>query len=175
MSDEKPVDAGPSAENTNSNLYAQLEEARIQAEKFKNDYLYLRAEFDNYKKNVIKERADLVKYGSERLLHEILSSLDNFERALEIKVSSENFQNFYKGIDLTAKSLTESLRKFGVTAIDQVGVAFDPMTHEALSSEESAQFDEGCVSRVFKKGYRLHDKLIRPAQVVVAKKPKAEA
>lgn len=146
-------------------------DALAQAEKFKNDYLYLRAEFDNYKKHAIKERADLLKYGSERVLIDILGVLDNFERALETKATPENLSQYVKGVELTANDLRTALTKFGVTEVPALGQNFDPAMHEALSSEETAQYQPGQVSRVFKKPYKLHDKLIRPGQVVVAKKP----
>ncbi|MEZ0392918.1 MAG: nucleotide exchange factor GrpE [Pseudobdellovibrionaceae bacterium] len=149
----------------------EMEELRAQIEKYKNDYLYLRAEFDNYKRNVIKERADLLKYGSERLINEILGVLDNFERALEIKATPENLSTYTKGIEMTQQELKSALQKFGVAEIPSLGLPFDPSIHEALSSEETDAVKPGSVSRVFKKPYKLHDKVIRPGQVIVAKEP----
>lgn len=161
------------SENKNSTGVEQapseLDELRAQAEKFKNDYLYLRAEFENYKRNVIKERADMMKYGSERLIVEILGVLDNFERALEVKPTPENLSTYTKGIEMTQQELKNVLQKFGVTEVPSQGQPFNPAVHEALSSEETDQYAPGSVSRVFKKPYKLHDKLIRPGQVVVAK------
>ncbi len=145
-------------------------EAQQAAEKFKNDFLYLRAEFDNYKRNAIKERADLMRYGSERLLVEILGVLDNFERALETKITPETLPQYVKGVEMTAGELKGALQRFGVTEVPALGQNFDPLIHEAISSEETAQYEAGQISRVFKKPYKLHDKLIRPGQVVVAKK-----
>lgn len=147
-----------------------LAEALAQAEKFKNEYLYLRAEFDNYKKHAIKERSDLVKYGSERALVDILGVLDNFERALETKATAENLNQYVKGVELTATELKAVLTKLGINEIPSLGQNFDPQIHEALSSEETDQYQPGQVSRVFKKPYKLHDKVIRTGQVVVAKK-----
>lgn len=158
---EKSTDSGVS----------ETEELKAQVEKFKNDFLYLRAEFDNYKRNVIKERADLLKYGSERLLTEILSVVDNFERALATKPTPENLATYAKGIEMTEKELKSALGKFGVTEIPTLGQAFDPSIHEALSSEETSQYKPGFISRVFRKPYKLHDKVIRPGQVIVAKEP----
>lgn len=143
-------------------------------EKLKNDYLYLRAEFDNFRKNAIKERSDLVKYGSERLARELLDVMDTFELALSGQVTPENLDGFVKGMELTAANLKNLLSRFGVTEIDPIGQNFDPSLHEALSSEPTSDYKPGQVCRVFKKAYKLHDRLIRPAQVVVAVEPKEE-
>lgn len=151
---------------------SELDSAKALAEKNKNDFLYLRAEFDNYRRNMIKERSDLLKYGSERLLVEILSILDNFERALEAKstlASTDNLSNYIKGIEMTYQELKAVLTRFGVSEVPALGLPFDPLVHEALSSEETDEVKPGHVFRVFKKPYKLHDRIIRPAQVVVAK------
>lgn len=140
-----------------------------EAEKFKNEYLYLRAEFDNYRKNAIKERSDLIKYGAERLIHELLDVVDTFDRALETPATPDNVESFRQGMELTATNLKGVLSRFGVKEENPVGQAFDPNRHEALSSEESSEIEPNHISKVFKKAYVLHDKLIRPAQVIVAK------
>jgi molecular chaperone GrpE len=146
---------------------------QAQIDKWKNDYLYLRAEFDNYRKHVIKERADLLKYGAERLLHDLLNVSDNFERALETKATPENLDTYVKGVEMTAQELKTLMQKHGVTEVKSLGEPFNPTIHEALSSEESNDIPEGHVLRVFKKPFKLHDRVIRPGQVVVSKKPKA--
>ncbi len=150
---------------------AELERAREDAEKWKKDYLYLRADFDNYRKSVVKERSDLVKYGTERFLVDLLEVFDNFERALELDVNSNTLIQFKDGIQLTAAELRKILQKHGVREILSAGEAFNPAFHEALSSEETTAVPAGHVSRVYKKAYKLHDRVIRPAQVVVAKEP----
>jgi molecular chaperone GrpE len=145
-------------------LQAELDRA-------KKDYLYLRADFDNYKKSVIKERSDLLKYGSERVFRELLDVLDTFERALQTELTAESIQNYKEGISLTATELLKTLSRFGVTELPCEGLPFDPNVHEALSSEETDATAPGNITRVFKKAYKLHDRVIRPAQVVVAKAP----
>lgn len=140
-----------------------------EAEKFKNEYLYLRAEFENFKKQAIKERSDLRRYGAERLVFDLLNILDIFETALATEVNPENVANFRKGIELTASELKAVLQRHGVEEIPSHGKAFDPAHHEALSSEESDQVPAGHVTRVFKKPYKLHDRIVRPGQVVVSK------
>lgn len=154
---------------------SNAEELMAQVEKFKNEYLYLRAEFENYKRHAIKERSDALKYGSERLVVDMLSVLDNFERALESEVTAENWQTFVKGVEITAKDFRGVMQKFGVNEVPSLGHPFDPNVHEALSAEVSIEVADGHVVRVFKKPYKLHDKLIRPGQVVVAKAPQDKA
>lgn len=165
---------GSPSENMGADLkqpLAQLEELKGQVEKFKNDYLYLRAEFDTYRRNVIKERADLTKYGNERLIVELLGVLDNFERALETRLSAENFATYAKGVEMTAVEFRSVLQKFGVQEIPSLGQPFDPSVHEALTSEASAATPDGSILRVLRKPYKLHDRIVRPGQVVVARAP----
>jgi molecular chaperone GrpE len=160
------VSDADSPENGNS---ADANAATDELAKAKNDYLYLRAEFENYKRNSIKERSDLLKYGSERLWVDLLNVLDNFERATESKITPENLATFVKGIEMTYQDFKNVLSKFGVTEVPSMGAAFDPNIHEALSSEETEEVTPGHISRVFKKPYKLHERVIRPGQVIVAK------
>ncbi len=139
--------------------------------KAKNDYLYLQAEFDNYRKNAIKERSQYIKYAGERLIVELLGVHDNFERALQSFTNNPD-DPFFKGMELIRTQFKTVLEQSGVTEVPADGKAFDPNIHEALSSEESESVEPGTITKVFRKAYKLHDKLIRPAQVVVAtKKP----
>lgn len=152
---------------------SELELAQDESAKWKNEYLYLRAEFENYKKHAIKERADLLKFGAERVARDILEVMDNFERALQVNVSAETLQTFKTGVEMTAKDLKEALSKHGIQEVPSEGLAFNPAHHEAISSEPTAAVPEGHVSKVFKKPYKLHDKIIRMGQVIVATTPKA--
>ncbi len=153
---------------------SDLELAQDDVQKWKNEYLYLRAEFENYKKNAIKERSDLLKFGAERIARDVLEVMDNFERALEIKASAETLQNFKTGIEMTAKELKDALAKHGIQEVPSHGQPFNPLHHEAISSEATATIPAGHVSRVFKKPYKLHDKIIRMGQVVVASEIKGD-
>ncbi len=139
--------------------------------KFKHDYLYLRAEFDNYKRRSTKERAELIKFGSEPLAKEILNILDVFELALSSEVTPENIDSFKKGMDMTYGQLQQSLERFNITKFGSLGDKFDPQLHEALSSLPSSDFEPEHICQVFKNGFKFHDKVIRPAQVVVASAP----
>lgn len=168
---EAKAKADPTAnqENSTFDVSEEIKKLQEQAEKYKNDYLYLRAEFDNYRRHVIKERSDLTKYGAEYLVRDLLGVLDNFERALHVKATSENINTYVQGIQLTATELKNVLSKHGVTEVPSEGVAFDPNIHEALTSEPTDRMEPGFVLRCFQKAYKLHEKIIRPAQVVVAK------
>lgn len=152
-------------------VMTDLENLAEELAKAKNDYLYLRADFDNYRKSVIKERSDLMKYGSERIVSAVLEVLDNFERALQTELTPETIPVYKEGIELTKNELKNALSKFGVSEVQAEGAPFDPALHEALGSEETDKVPPGHIVRIFKKAYKLHDRVIRPAQVVVAKEP----
>ena len=174
--DEKHAGHKPDSDASNNNaepvaidLNQAIEDLKTQAGKSKSDYLYLLAEFENYKKNVIKERSDLRKYGSERLLVDLLNVMDLLEAALSTDINANTIESFKQGVHLTAKELRTTLQRFGVEELPAEGHPFDPSSHEALSSEETAALPEGYVSKVFKKPYKLHERVIRPGQVVVAR------
>ncbi len=146
------------------------EKFKSEAEKYKNDMLYLKAEFDNYKRQSIKERSDLTKYGAERFVKDLLPILDNFERALAMNVTAENFPTFVKGVEMTSTELKNLLTKHAIVEVQAEGQPFDPAIHEALSAEATDKVPPGYVTRVFAKPYKFHDKVIRTGQVVVAQK-----
>ncbi|MGZ3802654.1 MAG: nucleotide exchange factor GrpE [Pseudobdellovibrionaceae bacterium] len=172
MSEQKPAEQNDgSSEEPSFDLSSEVKKLQEQIEKYKNDYLYLRAEFENYKRHAIKERSEAIKYGSERIVVEILGVADNFERALQTKVTPDTLSTYIQGVEMTANELKNVLQRNGVTEVKCEGTAFDPNYMEALSSEPTNEVPAGHVARVFKKAYKLHDKIVRPAQVVVAKQP----
>lgn len=149
----------------------EVQKLQEQADKFKNDYLYLRAEFENYKRNAIKERSELIKYGGERFIRDLLEIVDNFERALAVQVTPENLPTYKQGIEMTATEFKNLLQKNSVIEVPAEGAPFDPAVHEALGAEPTDKMEPGHILRVFKKPYKYHDKVIRTGQVVVARKP----
>lgn len=167
--EEEPSSEEVSAQTPTEDDKVPALEAEVK--KAKDDLLYLMAEFDNYKKQAIKERSDLIKFGSERLIRELLGIVDIFRQALDSDVNSDSMAGFKKGMELTASELDNVLEKFGVERVPSKGQPFDPAIHEALSSEETATVPVGHVAREFKPAYKLHGRLIRPAQVIVAKEP----
>ena len=150
-------------------------ELQAKLEKAEKDFMYLRADFDNFKKTSIKERSQLVKYGNERLLVDLLGVLDNFEHAMNMEINADNLDSFRDGVELIKTELYNSLSKYGLVKVDSKGLAFDPNVHEALSSEPTSEVEPGHISQVFKDAYKLHDRIIRPAQVVVATELTEEA
>ncbi|MBC7742710.1 MAG: nucleotide exchange factor GrpE [Bdellovibrionaceae bacterium] len=156
---------------------SDLEIAEEDAVKWKHDFLYLKAEFENYKRNAIKERSELLKFGAERIARDVLEVMDNFERALAVKLTPESMQTFKVGVEMTAKELKDVLAKHGIQEVPSEGQPFNPAHHEAISSEATNAVPNGHVARVFKKPYKLHDKIIRTGQVVVASSaiPQGEA
>lgn len=167
---------GDGLENTNSTQSGHsadmdpAEKLKAEADKYRNDMLYLKAEFDNYKRQAIKERSDLQKYGAERFVKDLLPILDNFERALVMKVTAENFPTFVKGIEMTSTEMKNLLTKHSIIEVPAEGQPFDPAIHEALSAEATDKVPPGYVTRVFQKPYKFHEKVIRTGQVVVAQK-----
>lgn len=160
-----------SSSSEETEVVGSIQELQQQVEKWKNDYLYLRAEFETYKRNAIKERAEITKYGSERLIADILTVADNFDRALATKLTPETIEVYSQGVKMIASELKSTLSRFGVNEIKCEGLPFDPSLHEALGTEESSTVAEGHILKVFRTAYKFHDRLIRPAQVIVARAP----
>jgi molecular chaperone GrpE len=131
--------------------------------------LRMAAEFENYKKRMIRERETSFKYAEEALLKELLPSIDNLERALAHQNDSSELKVMREGVDLTLKALMTATAKFGLTPIDSVGQPFDPNLHEALAMEASDTVPPQSVLREFEKGYFYKDRLLRAAKVVVSK------
>jgi molecular chaperone GrpE len=129
-------------------------------------YLRLAADFDNYRKRTAREHAELSQRANERLLNELLPVLDDLERALEAAAEHEEAK-LEEGVRLVHRSLLGLVERHGLTEIDTEG-AFDPHVHEALLAQPGEGADEGSVLQVLQKGYRLGDKVIRPARVIVA-------
>jgi molecular chaperone GrpE len=152
----------------------ETEKLQAEVEKWKNDFLYLRAEFENYKRHAIKERSDLLKYAGERLAKDLLGIVDNFERALSVEVKPDTLETYVKGVDMTSKELKSVLDKHGIKAVNSENQPFDPSIHEALGSEATTQVPDGYVLRVFEKPYKYHDKILRIGRVIVAQNQKQE-
>ena len=129
-------------------------------------YLRLAADFDNYRKRVAREHAELTARANERLLNELLPVLDDLERALEAAAEHEEAK-LEEGVRLVHRSLLALVERHGLSEIETEG-AFDPHVHEALLSQPGEGADEGSVLQVLQKGYRLGDKVLRPARVIVA-------
>lgn len=133
-------------------------------------YVRLYAEFENYKKRINKDKEDLVRYGNESLIFELLPVIDNLEMAL--KHSSHDLNaGIMHGVEITLKELQRVLEKFGLIPIDASGKPFDPTVHHAMTQIERDNVEEKTVVEEFRKGYMLQDKVLRPSLVAVSKKP----
>lgn len=126
------------------------------------------AEFDNYRKRVERERRDMSRMAAADVLLDVLRILDDLERALDAPAPPEAEQ-YRQGVELIHRQVLALLERHGVTAIDAVGTEFDPNVHEAVFAEQSADHPEGHVMAELQRGYRIGDRLLRPARVKVAK------
>ena len=129
-------------------------------------YLRLAADFDNYRKRVAREQVELTSRANERLLNELLPVLDDLERALEAAAEHEEAK-LEEGVRLVHRSLLGLVERHGLSEIETDG-AFDPHVHEALLAQPGEGVEEGSVLQVLQKGYRLGDRVLRPARVIVA-------
>lgn len=132
-------------------------------------YLRSEAEIQNAQRRYSKERANLVKYESQRLGKDILASVDNLERALQVKADDEASSQLKKGIEMTLEGLVRALKDNGIEEIKADGEKFDPTLHQAVQSVPAENDDQkGHVVQVLQKGYVYKDRTLRPAMVVVA-------
>lgn len=147
----------------------ELEETKQALEDYKDKYLRLSAEFDNYRKRTMKEKAELIKNGGEKAISAILPILDDLERALQNMQKADDIKAMYEGIDLIHQKFLKNLGHEGLEKMNPVGEAFDTDFHEAIAlvpAPEEAQ--KGKVLDCVQTGYKLNDKVIRHAKVVVA-------
>jgi molecular chaperone GrpE len=156
-------DSGPT-EAASDELTRVVEER----EQLRDRLLRTTAEFDNYRKRVDRDRKDMAARAAEAVLIEILPIIDDLERALAAEDTGEGADAYRRGVELIHKQLLDLLTRRGVTPIDTAGATFDPHLHQAVSSEPSADYREGEIIEEFRRGYRLGDRLLRPAMVKVA-------
>jgi molecular chaperone GrpE len=153
-------------------LEAALTAKEAEAAENWNKFVRERADLENYRKRVQKEKDELLKYGNERLVLEILPVLDNFERAM-LHSEIESTSALIEGIKMTHSLLVSSLKKFGVTPVEaSKGTPFDPAFHQAMCQVETAEYEPNSIVEEFQKGYLIHERLLRPAMVSVATLPK---
>ena len=143
-----------------------LEEVRRERDALQDRLLRTAAEFDNYRKRMDKERRDLAEYTAGEAIKDLLPIIDNLERALQASALDDPLR---KGVELIHKQMLEILRRRGVTPIEALGADFDPNVHEAVTHEESDRHREGEVMEELQRGYKVGDRLLRPAMVKVAK------
>jgi len=127
------------------------------------------AEFENFRKRMVRDREDGIRYANQMLLLDLISVIDDFERAIASAQESQDFAAFHSGVVLIEKQLTSMLEsKWGLRRFDSVGEEFDPDKHQAIALEESAEAKRPTVNADYQKGYFYHDRVLRPAKVKVA-------
>lgn len=151
---------------------AENESLRAEIEKLKGDYIRKVAEVENFKKRVQREKEDFMKYSSEKLVIKLLDAVDNLERGIGASKDSKDFDGLVKGVEMTLDQIHTLLDTEGVTPLETIGKEFDPYEHHAMMQEESEEFADNTVMMEFQKGYKMKDKVIRPAMVKVAKNKK---
>lgn len=149
-------------------LKSQLEEERRRAEDLYQKLLRSQADFENYRKRVLREKEELAKYGIKPLLEKLLPVVDNLERAIQsAKGEGGDLETFISGIEMVHRQMLEAMKSEGAHPLETVGKPFDPFYHQAIAQEES-DGEKGIVLEEYQKGYMLKDKLIRPAMVKVS-------
>lgn len=130
-------------------------------------YMRLMAEFQNFKRRAAREKSDIHAYANEKIVGELLPVLDNFERALA--TDAVDAEGYAKGMELIFQQLKTALEHAGLAEIAALGEEFDPNLHNAVMTEQSEEHEDGKVSKVLQKGYKLNDKVIRPSMVAVVR------
>jgi molecular chaperone GrpE len=170
---EEAQTASPEGEKNGSEAGEQ-EDLQAKLQEAEKKYLYLYSEFENFRRRNERDRLEFLKFGHEGFLRDLLQVVDNFERALaHAKALGEKgsaLSQVSQGVEMIHFQLMEALRHQGVAPVASMGAKFDPAVHEAVSDEESDK-EPGTVLKEELKGYTLHGRLLRPARVVVARKP----
>ncbi|HTM07235.1 MAG TPA: nucleotide exchange factor GrpE [Verrucomicrobiae bacterium] len=171
---EFSADSGDGESDESEKLRRQLEAKELEAKENRDRLLRQAADLDNYKKRATREKTDAIRYANESLVKDLLPVLDNLERALGYAEGGGNGKPLLDGIEMVRKDFIEILGRHGVSQISAIGERFDPAKHEAVAQVESEQQDPYTVIDEYRKGYYLLDRLLRPAQVTVAKAPETK-
>jgi molecular chaperone GrpE len=167
-SSEKPLEG-----NQDVNLQAELDAAQAEVGKLKDAYLRAKAEEENVRRRAEKEVANSRKFAVEGFAKEMLNVYDSLKLAIAVELADdadESIKSVHEGVNITLKQLQAAMSKFAITEIQpEVGEKLDPNLHQAMSMIESAEVASGSVINVIQSGFQLHDRLLRPAMVVVAK------
>ena len=168
---DAPAEAAAAAEVPNEE--ALLKQMQADLERFRDLALRSQADFDNFRKRAARDKDDAVKYANASFLERLIPILDNFELGLTAARSNAVDSPILAGMDMVSRQLNDFLTGTGVEPVAAEGQRFDPNLHEAVAQEESASVAEGFVIRQLRRGYKLRDRLLRPATVVVSKGPAA--
>ncbi|MGD0229313.1 MAG: nucleotide exchange factor GrpE [Syntrophorhabdales bacterium] len=155
-------------------LKAALGEKEKELGELREKILYQQADFENFKKLKAREKQEVLRFGNETLIKELLPVIDNLERALEHASKTEEVKSIAEGVALTLNGFLKVLQKFDVNRVEAVGQKFDPNLHEAVYQEEKEGVEPGTIINEFQKGYVMDGRLLRPSMVSVASRPETE-
>lgn len=164
------------ADFTLEEVLEKLAEGKEGAARARDDLLRVQAEMQNLRRRTEQDIERAHKYGQEKFSTELLTVMDNLERALEAASGHEDetVKAIYEGVDLTLKSFTDCFNRFHIGSVDPMGEPFNPQLHQAVTILENPDVEPNTVIEVMQKGYTLHGRVIRPAMVVVSKEPESE-
>jgi molecular chaperone GrpE len=176
---QRPATGVGAAPSNSTQVISQEDIAALQVKAGKADEYWDRlvrqaADFDNFKKRAVRDRQDAVKYANQALLEKLVGVLDHFEMATaaaSTEAQPATLDSFKNGIQMIFNQFKSVLVESGLEEIEAQGKTFDPNIHEAVSQQESAEVPEGHVMQQLRKGYKLRERLLRPATVIVARKP----
>lgn len=164
---EQTEDSTQAEELSVEEYKSKVAELEAKVEESENRYLRLRADFENMRRRNQLDLQAAEKYRAQNLLTELLPVIDNFERALQVEVTSEDAKALYKGIEMVYNSLMDATKKEGLELIPALGEPFDPTVHQAVMQESDSEKESGIVLKELQKGYKLKDRVIRPSMVSV--------
>ncbi len=171
--EEEKAEGNQQEEKLLSESLDEIERIKAEAEAARDRLLRAAAEYENFKKRAEREKEEAMKFIAESIVLDIIPIIDNLDRAIKSAKSDErkNFDALLQGIEMIQKQMLSVLEKYGVGIIESEGQPFDPRIHEAILQVPSEEHPENTVVQEFERGYTLHDKVIRPAKVIVSKLP----
>ena len=166
----RPEEGAPAAGQSIEILREPLDKKEAEYKDLHDKYLRALAEMDNFRKRVAREQVESIKYANEKILCDLLSVVDNIERAILHSKEKKDFDALIDGLELTVKEFNSILEKYGVKCVESIGQLFDPTRHHAVAMVESNAHQDNTIVEEFRKGYILNDRILRPSLVSVAKK-----
>lgn len=170
-SGEAGLSADTEAASDEQTLEAALAAANEDLARHREAMLRMQAEMENLRKRLMRDVEKSRKFALERIMKDLLQVRDSMERGLEVTEQSATVESLREGQQLTLKMLAKVMQEHGLEVVDPIGQPFDPELHEAMTVMPSAEVEENTVLEVLQKGFRLHERLLRPAMVVVSRRP----
>lgn len=146
----------------------EIEQLKLKNDDLQNRLIRIQADYDNFRKRTIKEKEELAKYATVKLVESLLNAVDNFERALQASNESKNYDSLIQGVEMVYRQLGDALAKEGLEPIEAIGQPFNPEFHQAVMQVETDQYEAGYVVEELQKGYIFKGKVIRPSMVKVS-------